>query len=102
MTLAGQLPEPEEWLVVHYLTGSAPRSRQIFRANRSSISVCRGTAERRLFRSFPHQECRLPSLISAHPCCPRCFVSLDRFIQDNFFLQIALPGGSPSVPAIEL
>ena len=73
-----------------YLTRCTPRSRQIFRASKSSISRCRGTAERWPFLSLPHQECRLPSRIMAHPCRRKCLSNSDRFTQDDLLFRVAV------------
>ena len=49
-----------------------PRSWQILRASASSISVCRGTAERRFRAGLCHQECRAPSRSNSHPFLRKC------------------------------
>jgi hypothetical protein len=57
-----------------------PRSRQIFRARTSRISVCRGTDDRRFRGGFAHQEWLAPSRICPQPCFRRCLSRSARFI----------------------
>ena len=58
-----------------------------FRARRSSISTCRGTAERLFDDGLCHQECRPPSRNNAQPCLRRCRRSFRRFIQRRLLLH---------------
>jgi hypothetical protein len=57
-----------------------PRSRQIFRARASRISVWRGTDDRRFRGGFAHQEWLPPSRICSQPCFRRCLSRSARFI----------------------
>jgi len=57
-----------------------PRSRQIFRARTSRISVWRGTDDRRFRGGFAHQEWLPPSRICSQPCFRRCLSRSARFI----------------------
>ena len=66
---------------INHFTDGIPRSLQILRARLSSISLWRGTAERRFCAELSHQECRPPSRRSSHPLVRRCFVSTLRFIE---------------------
>ena len=65
-----QLRQRHDWVKKNglYDCGSAtPKSRQIFRANRSWISVCRVTEDRRLFSGLPHHEWLAPYRMSRQP-----------------------------------
>ena len=57
-----------------------PRSSQIFSANGSLISVCRGTVVTRLLCGLTNTECRLPSRSSAQPCFRKWRNRARRFI----------------------
>jgi hypothetical protein len=50
-----------------HLTGGTPKSRQIFLARLSTISLCRGMADRLLSAGLCHQEWREPSRRREHP-----------------------------------
>ena len=62
--------------------GGMPRSRQIFFANSSLISVCRGTADRRWLAELPHQECLTPSRTRLQPCALRCAIRCRRLTDE--------------------
>ncbi len=80
---AGKLHDGE--LVFH--GSEIPKSRQIFRARNLLISVCLGTAERRLAAGLPHQEWSLPSRIRTQPCAARCRINSRLFTQGWLLLR---------------
>lgn len=55
------------------------RSRQIFRAKKSLISVWRGREETYFWRGFTKMVCRPPSRMIWQPFCWRCLMSSRRF-----------------------
>jgi hypothetical protein len=73
------------------------RSLQIFRARYSSISVCRGMAERRFFTGLVHQECLPPSRRSEQPCCCKWRSNARRFIPSQI-LQRTRPRQRVGLP----
>lgn len=84
-----------------YLTDSTPRSRQIFFAGKSSISRCRGIAERRLLRSFPQ-----PGVPPAFPdqrasLSPEMSDRLRPLHSERLFFCIALTGSGQSISPVE-
>jgi hypothetical protein len=65
----------------NHATGGMPKSLQIFFARLSTISVCRGTADRRFRAGLCHHECLLPSRRNRHPCSSRYLRRARRFIR---------------------
>jgi len=63
-----------------YFVNGIPKSLQIFRASRSTISPCRGTEDRRFFAGLLHHEWLPPSRTKTQPCLRRCLRNCASFI----------------------
>lgn len=57
-----------------------PKSLQIFRARKESISLCRGTVEKRPAAGLKNKLCFAPSLMKTQPCFRRYAKRSGRFI----------------------
>jgi len=83
-----------------------PKSLQIFRHKTSLISACLGTADRRPFAGFPHQEWLPPSRTSSHPFLRRWARNARRFTPESGFPRTRVPRtGAPrfdSSPALKV
>jgi len=78
-----------------YFSGSMPRSRHIFLAKSSLISLCRGTDERLFWIGCHHQEWRLPSLRNSQPFDRKCLSRSVLFIWQFFLPNIRFPQQRP-------
>lgn len=82
-----------------HFTGGTARSRRIFLARRSVISLCLGTADLLLCKGLVHHECLAPSRSNRHPYFLKCLRSCWRFTRiwplprTRFLLPAKLPGG---------